>query len=50
MTYVPDPPDAGEEPEGLPEPVLVLGGELTLPEPLVRQVLLPLAWTVIISV
>jgi len=47
MTYVPDPPDAGEELAGLPEavlvgelpPVLVLGGELTLLEPLVRQLL-----------
>ena len=50
------PPDAGEE---FPEPPVavlvgeeltpVLGGELMLLEPAVRQVLSPLAWTVTIS-
>jgi hypothetical protein len=57
MTYVPDPPDAGEELAGLPVPVLVgeeppvpvLGGELTLLEPLVRQLESLPAWMVTMS-
>ena len=53
MTYVPDPPAEGEElpPAAVGEEplVAVLGGELTSLEPLVRQELSLLAWTVTIS-